>query len=64
MYGHGFAALFLGEIYGMTPGGGDTAQSARVHEALVKRLPTDREHAERRGRVALQPRAATTPTSP
>lgn len=36
MYGHGFAALFLGEIYGMTRGGADTAQSARVHEALVK----------------------------
>ncbi len=36
MYGHGFAALFLGEIYGMTQGGGETAYSARVHEALVK----------------------------
>lgn len=36
MYGHGFAALFLGEVYGMTAGGGDTALSARVHEALVK----------------------------
>lgn len=36
MYGHGFAALFLGEVYGMTAGGGETALSARVHEALVK----------------------------
>lgn len=36
MYGHGFAALFLGEVYGMTAGGGDTVQTARVHEALVK----------------------------
>lgn len=36
MYGHGFAALFLGEVYGMTAGGGDTARSARVHEALVR----------------------------
>lgn len=36
MYGHGFAALFLGEIYGMTAGGPDTAQSARLYEALVK----------------------------
>lgn len=36
MYGHGFATLFLGEIYGMTGGGGDTVRSARVHEALVK----------------------------
>jgi prenyltransferase beta subunit len=36
MYGHGFATLFLGEIYGMTQGGGDTALSARVHETLVK----------------------------
>ncbi|MBX3321391.1 MAG: terpene cyclase/mutase family protein [Phycisphaeraceae bacterium] len=36
MYGHGFAALFLGEVYGMTQGGGDTARAARVHEALVK----------------------------
>jgi hypothetical protein len=36
MYGHGFATLFLGEVYGMTAGGPDTAQSARVHDALVK----------------------------
>ena len=36
MYGHGFATLFLGEIYGMTYGGPDTAQSARVHDALLK----------------------------
>lgn len=36
MYGHGFATLFLGEVYGMTRGGGETALSARVHEALVK----------------------------
>ncbi len=36
MYGHGFATLFLGEIYGMTGGGGDTAQAQRVHEALVR----------------------------
>jgi hypothetical protein len=36
MYGHGFAALFLGEVYGMTAGGGDTRTSERVHEALVK----------------------------
>jgi hypothetical protein len=36
MYGHGFAALFLGEIYGMTRGGGETAQADRVHEAVVK----------------------------
>ncbi len=36
MYGHGFAALFLGEVYGMTQGGGETALSQRVHEALVK----------------------------
>jgi hypothetical protein len=36
MYGHGFAALFLGEVYGMTQGGGETRLSERVHEALVK----------------------------
>lgn len=36
MYGHGFAALFLGEVYGMTAGGGDTARAARVHDALVR----------------------------
>jgi hypothetical protein len=36
MYGHGFATLFLGEIYGMTPGGADTDLAARTHEALVK----------------------------
>lgn len=34
MYGHGFAALFLGEVYGMS--GGDEAQRERLHEALVK----------------------------
>ncbi len=38
MYGHGFATLFLGEVYGMTPGGGDTGVSAKVHEALVKAI--------------------------
>lgn len=36
MYGHGFAALFLGEAYGMTQGGPDTARAQRVHEALVR----------------------------
>lgn len=36
MYGHGFATLFLGEVYGMTAGGGDTALAARVHSALLK----------------------------
>ena len=36
MYGHGFATLFLGEVYGMTAGGGDTAQADRVYEALSR----------------------------
>jgi hypothetical protein len=36
MYGHGFAALFLGEVYGMSAGGGETPQSQRLHEALVR----------------------------
>jgi len=36
MYGHGFATLFLGEVYGMTVGGGDTALAARVHGSLLK----------------------------
>ena len=36
MYGHGFATLFLGEVYGMTQGGGDTALADRVHDALVR----------------------------
>lgn len=36
MYGHGFSTLFLGEVYGMTAGGADTALADRVHEALVK----------------------------
>lgn len=36
MYGHGFATLFLGEVYGMTAGGGDTRLAQRTHEALVK----------------------------
>ncbi|MCH7792895.1 MAG: terpene cyclase/mutase family protein [Planctomycetes bacterium] len=36
MYGHGFATLFLGEIYGMTGGRPDDERARRVHEALVK----------------------------
>ncbi|CAG0995829.1 hypothetical protein PHYC_02554 [Phycisphaerales bacterium] len=36
MYGHGFATLFLGEVYGMTQGGGDTPQGDRLHEALLR----------------------------
>ena len=36
MYGHGFATLFLGEVYGMTKGGGETALSSRVHDTLVR----------------------------
>ena len=36
MYGHGFATLFLGEVYGMTRGGGETAETARLHDALVR----------------------------
>jgi len=36
MYGHGFATVFLGEVYGMTPGGGDTDQADRVYEALTR----------------------------
>jgi len=36
MYGHGFSTLFLGEVYGMTPGGGQTGLSRRTHEALVR----------------------------
>ncbi|MBL9140285.1 MAG: terpene cyclase/mutase family protein [Phycisphaerae bacterium] len=32
MYGHGFAALFLGEIYGMTP------ENTRVRDALVRAI--------------------------
>lgn len=38
MYGHGFAALFLGEVYGMTAGGGDTDLADRTYEALVKSI--------------------------
>jgi len=37
MYGHGFATLFLGEVYGMTPGG-DDARSTRIHETLVRAI--------------------------
>lgn len=36
MYGHGFATLFLGEVYGMTQGGGDTPLADRMHEALLR----------------------------
>lgn len=48
MYGHGFATLFLGEVYGMTAGGPNTAQSARLYEALVKacRLIVETQNAE------------------
>ncbi|MEO1583332.1 MAG: prenyltransferase/squalene oxidase repeat-containing protein [Planctomycetota bacterium] len=38
MYGHGFAALFLGEVYGMTAGGPDTDLADRTYEALVKSI--------------------------
>ncbi len=36
MYGHGFATLFLGEVYGMTAPGADQALADRVHDALVR----------------------------
>jgi hypothetical protein len=36
MYGHGFATVFLGEVYGMTAGGGDTALADRVHAGLAR----------------------------
>ncbi|MFZ4429668.1 MAG: prenyltransferase [Phycisphaerales bacterium] len=36
MYGHGFATLFLGEVYGMTQGGGETTQADRLYRALLK----------------------------
>jgi Prenyltransferase and squalene oxidase repeat len=36
MYGHGFATLFLGEVYGMSAGGGETPESRRLHEVLLK----------------------------
>jgi squalene cyclase len=36
MYGHGFATLFLGEVYGMTPGGDNTARAQQLYDTLVK----------------------------
>ena len=39
MYGHGFATLFLGEAYGMTQGGGETAVSDRLYRALRRAGP-------------------------
>ncbi len=36
MYGHGFATLFLGEVYGMLPGGAESTLTARTHQALVR----------------------------
>lgn len=36
MYGHGFSTLFLGEVYGMTAGGGDTELAGRVYETLTR----------------------------
>lgn len=38
MYGHGFGALFLGEVYGMLQGGPETPLARRTHEALVKAI--------------------------
>lgn len=38
MYGHGFATLFLGEVYGMTGGGPDTARATRLHDVLVRAI--------------------------
>lgn len=48
MYGHGFATLFLGEVYGMTAGGPNTPQATRLYEALVKacRLIVETQNAE------------------
>ncbi len=36
MYGHGFATLFLGEVYGMLGADMGSARAQRLHEALVK----------------------------
>lgn len=36
MYGHGFAALFLGEVCGMTESLNDPVLADRVHDALVR----------------------------
>ncbi len=38
MYGHGFSTLFLGEIYGMTAGGGQTQLADQIHETLIKAI--------------------------
>ncbi len=36
MYGHGFATLFLCEVYGMTGGGPDATQATRLHNAVLR----------------------------
>lgn len=36
MYGHGFATLFLCEIYGMTGGGPDAATASKLHNACLR----------------------------
>lgn len=36
MYGHGFATLFLGEVYGMLPGGAESSLTSKTHQALVR----------------------------
>ena len=38
MYGHGFATLFLGEVYGMSVGGDNTARSQKLYDTLVKAI--------------------------
>ena len=50
MYGHGFATLFLGEVYGMT---GDEQREGKAPEGR----PADPEDPEPRGRLALPARA-------
>lgn len=36
MYGHGFATLFLCEVYGMTGGGPDAATATKLHNAVLR----------------------------
>ena len=56
MYGHGFATLFLGEVYGMTG-------NEEVKEKLQKAVHAHPEDAEPGRRLAIPARPVTTPIS-
>ena len=59
MYGHGFGTLFLAEVSGMVH---DRVLRDEVDQKLHRAVAADPQQPEQRGRLALRPRAAATPT--